>query len=649
MKSITILFFGLLLNSLLYAADSDTIKADNSFIEYTGRIDFSNPLAPMFSYSGVSVRGYFQGTSISFILNDAGSRNYYNVLLDNTVVSRLQTKSGLNSYSIASGLKDTIHEIEIFRLTEETFGKTQFLGFIVDKGKTLVQISGTRNLLFEFIGNSITCGYGNEGINGQGSFGPTTENHYLTYAAITSRSFNARHLAVCKSGIGIYRNYDGLVTGSPDCMTNYYSRTFLYDAFPLYGFKDKPDLICIDLGTNDFSTNKGDPDKYKTMYLQFIDSIQLKNKGADILCLLGPMLSGSILTDVRNYLHYIVDSANSKNAGKVYFFEMSQQTGSLGLGIDYHPTVAQHLKNARELVNFINTIKRWLVIPKAIFGTIGMADEIILNFNTELYDTSNDFDGFSVSAGNVNVPVSSAGTDPADRSKINLHLSESLPSGQKVTVSYSPGSVTGKDTVKLEKMTSFSIPNQLTETRLIKAAVDNTGSKVTLTFNKKILGPADLQGILIYDSGNTVLLANTFKKGSSSLDIFLNSKVSSGNSLFITITARIYGADKVAVTPVSGYIITNNSIYTQVEENHIQGLYIYPNPLVNKVMNYRIDGSNPGKIIARLFNLQGKLIFSKELYQQTGMIDFNNSQVPCGSYVLKCNIFLKEYSTLVIL
>jgi lysophospholipase L1-like esterase len=351
---------GIFLTSLVTAGTPDTILANNSLIEYTGRIDFAKPMAPSFSYSGVSIRASFQGTSIAMILDDPGTGNFYNVIIDKIVLPRLKTKKGLNTYEIKTNLKDTIHEIELFRLTEEMFGKTSFKGFLIDKGRRLVVITNKREHLIEFIGNSITCGYGNEGGPGE-HFGPTTENHYLTYAAITSRSFHARHLAVCKSGIGIYRNYDGPVSGSKDCMTNFYERIFLYDSLPLYGFSQKPDLICIDLGTNDFSTGKGDSARYVNKYLQFIDLIQAKNKDADILVLLGPMLSGADLGLVRRCLHFVVESINRKNHGKVYFFEMSQQNGELGYGTDSHPTVAQHLKNARELVKYISALKDWKI------------------------------------------------------------------------------------------------------------------------------------------------------------------------------------------------------------------------------------------------------------------------------------------------
>jgi len=368
MKKIIILSIFLLSLSIgrVLALASDTIKANNYLIEYTGRIDFSNPLAPKFSYSGVSVRACFQGTTISILLSDEGSSNEYNVIVDN-VIKRITVSQGLKVYPIASGLADGVHEIEIFRLTELTFGKTTFNGFVVDKGKSLVAISNQRTHIIEYVGNSITCGYGNEGVLG-GKYGPTTQNHYLTYAAFTSRNFNARHLAVCRSGIGIYRNYGDSTSGSKDCMTNNYSRIFLYDASPLYDFKLKPDLICVDLGTNDFSnSNNGfvvDTVKYIHQYIALIDTLQQRNKSTDIVVLLGPMLSDPSLSTVRRCLNFVVDAANKKNNGKVYFFEMSQQ--GQDYGIDYHPNVAQHLKNSLELTNYIKQIKGWAVAPIAL-------------------------------------------------------------------------------------------------------------------------------------------------------------------------------------------------------------------------------------------------------------------------------------------
>lgn len=48
----------------------------------------------------------------------------------------------------------------------------------------------------EFIGNSITCGYGVESENPSDPFTYETENHFYTYAARTARALKAQHLVL---------------------------------------------------------------------------------------------------------------------------------------------------------------------------------------------------------------------------------------------------------------------------------------------------------------------------------------------------------------------------------------------------------------------------------------------------------------------
>jgi hypothetical protein len=647
MKKTSIFTLVLLVFSTTFFVNCGTIQPDNPLIEYTGRIDFSNPLKPKFSYSGVSVRACFQGTSVSVILNDDGNQNYYNVILDKAVISRLQTKAGQNTYILALSLKDSIHEIEIFKLTEDWLGKTQFCGFVLDNGKTLVNIPNKRELLIEFIGNSITCGYGNEGKFGDAGFSAKTENHYLTYAAITSRSFKARHFGVCKSGKGIYRNYDGPIAGNSDCMPNYYQRIFFDKAEPIYNFAQKPDLICIDLGTNDFSTEKGDSALYVHNYLRFIDTIQLKNSSTDILCLLGPMMGGNTLIRVRKYIKFIVDSANQKNNGKVYFFEMSQQTGSLGMGSDTHPTVAQHLKNAKELISYIATLKSWQVSPQTIIGTTKLADEIILEFNTGMQDVTGNFNGFSVNSDNAPVSITSVSLDLTDKSKIHIFLAKSLAPGQNIIASYKPGTVEGINNNKLDGFSAINITNNLTPANLTKCVADSSGLKITLTFDKVILKPVNFDGILLFDSNNSILPVNTFNLNSKNIEITLLNKIRKTDSVFLTITSGVFSTDKVQVLPVTKYPISNNSLFTSLENIQTEKLIFFPNPAHNKIIFYRFEGVNSIKAVAGLYDLQGKLILSKVLINLEGSVDLNAENIQSGNYILKINSLKKIYASII--
>ena len=50
----------------------DIIKPDNKNFQYTGRIDFINPLAPTFIYAGSMIKTRFQGTSVKLL-----AKNYH--------------------------------------------------------------------------------------------------------------------------------------------------------------------------------------------------------------------------------------------------------------------------------------------------------------------------------------------------------------------------------------------------------------------------------------------------------------------------------------------------------------------------------------------------------------------------------------------
>lgn len=124
-------------------------------------------------------------------------------------------------------------------------------------------------------------------------------------------------------------------------------------------FSITPDLICINLGTNDFSTMGGDSALYVDGYLKFIDQIQTKYSNPEIICLLGPMAHDETLKKLRKYLNLIIYNANKQGKGRVHFFEMSDQKSDLDIGVDYHPTIEQHKRNAEELTNFIKSLKGW--------------------------------------------------------------------------------------------------------------------------------------------------------------------------------------------------------------------------------------------------------------------------------------------------
>jgi hypothetical protein len=632
---ISLIILLLICTTVCFAGSVVTIPANDQAIEFTGRIDFTNPQAPKFSYSGVSIRACFSGTSIAAIMDDDTGQNYYNIILDGKMLDTLRIGVGKKTYNLAQGLENSVHEIEIFKRTEQMFGKTQFFGFVVDGGTTLSAIVHKRDKLIEFIGNSITCGYGNEGVNG-GVFGPTTENHYLTYAAITSRNFNARHLAVCKSGIGIYRNYDGPAAGNTDCMTNYYTRTFLYDENPKYSFAEKPDLVCIDLGTNDFSTSGCDSAKFVTNYLRLIDTIQTKYSMPDIVCLLGPMLSGSSLTLCRRYLNAISNRANLKGKGNVSVFEMSAQTGDLGIAIDYHPTVAQHKRNAQELTTYIKSIKGWKVEPLVITASVIGTKHIQIEFNTLVKDDLNNFSGFVVKGGDgLIVEQTSAYIDSTNNKIVHLLLKKNFIVGEKISLSYVPGTIESEDSILVWAINDLNVLNTLTETTVKKGTISSDGATMALTFNKKIKKATTLDGFTFINSKGAMAI-DSFQVTNTLMTIYLKEKIVKGDSVFASYSGTtIYGDDEIALSSFTRLVVKNGSKYTSVSIDKQGSIEIYPNPNSSGKFYYSINQSEVSKDSRlEVYSTNGALVYNQNLSGLKGMIDLNEKMTK-GIYIIK--------------
>ena len=61
----------------------------------------------------------------------------------------------------------------------------------------------------EFIGDSLTCGYGIEGAKATCGFAGDPESAFSTYAMTASRDLDAAAHVICFSGKGVHQNYGG--------------------------------------------------------------------------------------------------------------------------------------------------------------------------------------------------------------------------------------------------------------------------------------------------------------------------------------------------------------------------------------------------------------------------------------------------------
>ena len=321
-------------------------------VAFLGRVDRSESDVVKFAWSGSGILFRFSGTDASVVLDDKAG--FFTVLIDGQVGPPLATSSGAKSYPIASALAPGDHEVRLYRRTEALFGETRYFGVDLGAGTLLAPPSPAPRRI-EIIGDSITCGYGNEGADQFCNFSAATENHYLTYGSIAARNVGADLVTVAWSGKGIIYNYDKDKT---DPLPSLYDRTLPSNAGSMWDFSWKPDAVVINLGTNDFSTD-GDPSEgeFVGAYTAFLSHIREKYPSAYILALVPTLLSGNDLATAETYVNKAVDARKGAGDSKVEAYSMAVQ--SEGWGCDWHPSLKTHANMGESLTTVLKDRMGW--------------------------------------------------------------------------------------------------------------------------------------------------------------------------------------------------------------------------------------------------------------------------------------------------
>ena len=339
-------------------------------IQYAGRISFTNPERPAWNFPGIQIMAVFEGTSLKMMAKPQSG--YFMAQIDQAEPFKVAFRGERDSVvTLATALPEGRHLVRLMYIIEGYELYPEFWGFVLDKGRQLVEAPPFPSRKIEFIGNSITCGYGNEGLKKEEHFDYATENHYYSYASITARNLEAQHWVVARSGIGAYRNYGEPKTGSPEsCMPVQYEYTgyawkqdlrkeasFLSEKWDFCRYQ--PDVVCINLGTNDLSTNNYDLTLLKQGYQKLLKMVRQHNPKAKIVFLTGSMLYNQELKEAIQILDEIADEARKAGDKKVYRFDMPHIDGEEFLGNDWHPNIYQDEKMAGELTAYLRKLMNW--------------------------------------------------------------------------------------------------------------------------------------------------------------------------------------------------------------------------------------------------------------------------------------------------
>lgn len=352
----------LLLSSLTTVYANSFIPYNHKFLSYSGRIGILAKSCAMFYWPGSSITIRFKGTGIQAILKNGSEDAYFYAIVDgnDSLPERIKAPKFKSTVTLAKELKNTIHTLQLFKLSNNT-SSTAFYGFELPDGAKVVSPPPLPTRKIEFYGNSITAGHGVDILPGNADSGsPNFFNNYDTYAAITARYFNAQYSCIARSGIGI------MVSWFPEIMPEIYDRLNPNDPTSKWNFsKYTPDIVVINLFQNDkWITANPDNPQFKARfgtkapteayiigaYQNFVKSLRTKYPNAYFICALGSMDATEDGSAWPNYIQKAVEGLNDKKI----FTLMFPYKNTPG-----HPKMAEQKKMASILIKFIEENISW--------------------------------------------------------------------------------------------------------------------------------------------------------------------------------------------------------------------------------------------------------------------------------------------------
>jgi len=308
-----------------------TVSPSDPRLRYAGRFDLRDAAGPRCAWPASAVTLRFRGTGLNVRLADSNN-DEYQVVVDGQPSVVLVTRGGAHLYGVFHAPTPALHTVTLVKRTEAFFGTTQFLGFQIARGGRLLPPPPRPAHRLEVIGDSISCGYGNEAKDQHERFTSATENASLSYGAVAARAVGAEYTCLAWSGRTMWPK---------NTMGEIYDKALPLDPGSRWNFaRGTPQAVVVNLSTNDFSGGTPDRKGWIAGYETFLARVRRSYPRAAIYCATSPMMAGDPAAAAKLYLAQIVSDENAagdKNV-KLLVFE-TQDGGKNGFGADWHPSV----------------------------------------------------------------------------------------------------------------------------------------------------------------------------------------------------------------------------------------------------------------------------------------------------------------------
>lgn len=335
------------------------ILSNKNNVKLLGRtISIDDTLWCALSATGIE----FEFTGKHLELNILGDDNATNKETDVTFLARFaifvnekriideQINFSKKCFTVVDEVNVVNATIKVLKLSEAPMSLMGIEELICDDNASIKPVAKLSKSI-EFIGDSITCGYGVDAPNELTPFSTATEDPTKAYAYLTAKELGWDYSLVSYSGHGIISGY---TEGDEP-----YIDELVPPFYPLVGHSNgkvngvnvtngdwdfssfSPDYIMINLGTNDDSYCKEYKDRqehFRDEYVNFIKQVRSYNPSSKIICVLG-LMGDRLYPYVEEAVSIYIKVTGDTN---ICCFPITPQDSSNGYGADYHPSCLSH-------------------------------------------------------------------------------------------------------------------------------------------------------------------------------------------------------------------------------------------------------------------------------------------------------------------
>lgn len=331
--------------ALVLAAPDATIAPNDARVHLIGRFDRRDPARLRCSWPATGIEVQVQGKRLEVdVVEDGEDR--YQIEVDGraTEIARLAKGEGTIAVDLPSPTRPAT--VRLVKRTEPFVGSTEFRRLRLFGGAFRKPTAPKDRI--EFIGDSMTCGYGLEGANERERFSNDTENAYLSYGAITARGLGVEPTLIAWSGRKLW----------PDnTIPEIYDRAVPTDPTSVHDFREPaPQAVVVNLGTNDFGQKNPDEAGWTDAYEAFVGRLRKRYPRAVLFLATGSMMTDTwppgnrALSTIKGYLDRLVERLRHRGETRVRRIDYEPQRAADGYGSAWHPNRVTHRKMAEKTI-----------------------------------------------------------------------------------------------------------------------------------------------------------------------------------------------------------------------------------------------------------------------------------------------------------